>query len=58
MLSPLPQSMNVPTAVWEYLYEVLEPVQPAGNVGKLFRNGPARAGPGGEFLSGKRRAGA
>src|SRR5437588_9686340 len=40
VLSPLPQSMNVPVELLEYLYDVPEPVQPAGSVGELFRNGP------------------
>jgi hypothetical protein len=31
VLSPLPQSMNVPVALLEYLYDVPEPVQPAGS---------------------------
>jgi hypothetical protein len=40
VLSPAPQTVNVPDAVLEYLYEVPEPVQPDGRRGDPLRNGP------------------
>ena len=40
VLSPLPQTRNVPFATSEYLYDVPEHVHVAGSVGALFRNGP------------------
>ena len=42
VLSPLPQTRKAPFAASEYVYEGHEPVQAAGSVGELFRNGPPR----------------
>ena len=41
VLSPLPQTTKVPVALLAYLYEVPEPVQPAGSVGGVVQERPA-----------------